>query len=336
MTSEISAATPSVKWRFIVPLLYIAMDAPQKIGRYLTIEPLTTDEKVWFLESPYLRDLVSYMAVHGTELKISGTYAHPFGDGGDVREEVNEEIVAFVTALRLLKGGDVGIPSVIHIHEEGSVPMYALKPGEVLGLGKIHPKTPMMTITISPMDGYDIFPGHSQYRLEPNERSKIDDLFTALTDRDVRAKLGVALRRFNQSLSRRLPEDKITDLTIAMEASLLYGVEDEFAYKLSLRGAALLAGNMNPNLIQLHLNTMYDARSKIVHEGMRLHEVKKLRKQNIAPNKFLDDSESVVREILRCLVSNVASGNSLEDILRGLDAKVVNALKPLKPPIQVA
>jgi hypothetical protein len=210
--------------------------------------------------------------------------------------------------------------------------MYALKPGEALSIGQTHPKRPAMQITISPMDGYDIFPRQSQYRLAPDERSRIDDLFAALTDRDVGAKLGVALRRFNQSLSRRLGEDKITDLTIAMEASLLYGVEDEFAYKLSLRGAALLAETIDPTFVQLHLNTMYDARSKIVHEGKRLHEVKKLKAQDITPNKFLDDSETIAREILRNLVSDVASGKSLEAILRGLDAKVVNALKPPEPP----
>src|SRR6266436_5573922 len=77
--------------------------------------------------------------------------------------------------------------------------------------------------------------------------------------------LSVGLRRFNQSYERRIPEDQIIDLTIALESTLLADRDEELTYRLAVRGAALLADvgtPWEPRKGRALLTTMYDVRSR--------------------------------------------------------------------------
>jgi hypothetical protein len=62
----------------------------------------------------------------------------------------------------------------------------------------------------------------------------------------IESKMQIPLHRFNQTYSRQSGEDTISDLTIALESFLLPEIREELQYRLSMRGAALLAALRNP------------------------------------------------------------------------------------------
>lgn len=144
------------------------------------------------------------------------------------------------------------------------------------------------------------------------------------------------LRRFNQSYHRTLPEDQIIDLTVALESSLLFREKgEELSYRLSLRGAALLApaGAWEPEKSQALLKVMYDIRSKIVHDGRLLSDLekdikKKLQPVGISPREFPQQCEDIVRDVLKAYaLRKEATGQSIEQINEALDKFIVQSLK---------
>jgi excisionase family DNA binding protein len=48
------------------------------------------------------------------------------------------------------------------------------------------------------------------------------------------------LQRFNQTHAGTSDDDRIIDTAVALESTLLYGIDDELTHKLALRGATLL------------------------------------------------------------------------------------------------
>ncbi len=98
-------------------------------------------------------------------------------------------------------------------------------------------------------------------------------------------------------------------MTIALESTLLADVRDELKYRLSLRGAALLAGAetlWEPNRSRALLQAMYDARSSIVHAGKQLADLTtdlaKLQRVGIPAQLFPQQCENIVRAILKAYV----------------------------------
>jgi hypothetical protein len=85
-----------------------------------------------------------------------------------------------------------------------------------------------------------------------------------------REQLDLAVRRFNQGCERRLPEDRLIDYVIALEALLLPDEKiGEYRYRLSLRGAALLGDDpLDRAAVKRNLAKAYDIRSGIVHGSM--------------------------------------------------------------------
>ena len=142
----------------------------------------------------------------------------------------------------------------------------------------------------------------------------------------------VALRRFNQSYDRDTFEDKIIDLTIALESTLLAGLEDELKYRLAIRGAALLANMWEPQKSQLLLKTIYDVRSSIVHNGMQLNDPKMEKLMINAlpgqtePNGFFLSCENIVRDTLRTYINRLSKGQSLEQLNDDLEKYVIKGI----------
>ena len=79
--------------------------------------------------------------------------------------------------------------------------------------------------------------------------------------------------RFQPCLCTGPPRNRIIDLCIALESSLLSDVREELVYRLSLRGAALLAGKRDPEVTRWLLRKIYEARSAVVHDGKSLRQI---------------------------------------------------------------
>jgi hypothetical protein len=106
-----------------------------------------------------------------------------------------------------------------------------------------------------------------------------------------------AVNRFNASYAKESSEDRIIDLTIALESSLLYESRGELAYKLSLRGATILRETFDVHETFRFLGKLYRYRSKIVHGGH-----KKLFGNWKDARDFADKAEEYTRLILRSLL----------------------------------
>lgn len=138
-------------------------------------------------------------------------------------------------------------------------------------------------------------------------------------------KLDVGIRKFNDIYNRSSLEDRIIDMSILLESTLLYGIKDELAYRLSLRGAHLLKSNRDAKQTYKYLKKFYDLRSDIVHDGKRLDPAISIDGSELTAKWFVAEMETVCREILRAFVEKVAKGSSLGNINKGLDEEALRA-----------
>jgi hypothetical protein len=318
------------------PLVNFSCDAreSQPLSAHLFLRPLTPADKtaLWnddaknftFSEPPL--DARTLMSL---SWKLSGTYA--FLKNGPpnpntTKQEVLHELGDIVAALRLLKKGDVGAPA---IYEKNQRPVLwqGVRMVNVLGNQQVRqfPLSPFQYYELSEPDIPDL-----------KELSKaLHQLRTGRPQASLYGDMTLALRRFNQSYNRTVPEDQIIDLTIALESSLLVKERgEELSYRLSLRGTALLAprGVWEPSKSQILLKVMYDIRSKIVHDGRLLSDlgkdIKKLQHVGIQPSEFTQQCEDIVRDVLKeYVLRKEATGQSMEQINEELDKLIVQSLK---------
>lgn len=109
-----------------------------------------------------------------------------------------------------------------------------------------------------------------RYTLHSGERRSLVELFRLLKDAKIHTipnYLLVAIKRFEYTYARLLPEDKLLDFMVAFEAMFLKGDEQqELSYRLSLRTSYLLAENARERKgIFNFMRRAYKARSEIVH-----------------------------------------------------------------------
>ncbi len=144
-------------------------------------------------------------------------------------------------------------------------------------------------------------------------------------------KLETPLSRFSFAYSRLRVEDSVIDITIALESLLLHGTHDELKYRLSLRGAALLERD-NPGKTMEFLKRLYDIRSEIVHNGKKIEEIKKNKKQLIEnPETFRMEALSMCRRILLAVIDKLANDpkcQNMDALTQQLDQRILDSLKP--------
>ncbi len=138
--------------------------------------------------------------------------------------------------------------------------------------------------------------------------------------------MDVAIRRFNFSYDRRLPEDKLIDFITAFEALFLKGVEGELSYRLALRCAYFLGKDEEERkkIFEI-LRGAYDARSKIVHGEPTLSKSfnKILNKLNL---KSLAELSIQVEEYLRKSIKmflDYLQSKSHDEIIEEIDEKII-------------
>ena len=138
--------------------------------------------------------------------------------------------------------------------------------------------------------------------------------------------LDVAIRRFNFSYERRLPEDKLIDYITAFEALYLKGVEKELSYRLALRCACFLGkdGEERRKIFEI-LKSAYDARSKIVHgEPIESKSFKKLlNKLNLNLPELSMQVEEYLRESIKTFLHFLQKSESHDEIIKEIDEKII-------------
>jgi hypothetical protein len=187
------------------------------------------------------------------------------------------------------------------------------------------------------------------YHLHSDDLQTVCDLFErvqALESRDNDPNLATALHHFNQSYERSRAEDRLIDLTVALEASLLANESEELKFRLTLRGVALLTHARSPfaesEQARAHLReffrALYDARSLIVHEGASLHTVwasSRLRNSLLRSDPHLevgtiaDRAEEIVRQVLVAYLQKVGNHVTVKTANARLDEHVFRGLTPL-------
>jgi Apea-like HEPN len=314
------------------PLVNFSCDVKesQQLSPHLFLCPLTPADKtsLWNDDAkhfPFSVPPLEARALMSLSWKLSGIYSFPkngLSNQNATKQEVLYELGDIITALRLLKKGDIGAPA---IYEKSHTPVLwqGVRMVNMLQQVRQFPRTPFQYYELSEQ-GIPVLKELVNALHQLRKRQVTPSLYGDMT---------VALRRFNQSYNRELPEDQIIDLTITLESSLLAKVRDELSYRLSLRGAALLmpTGKWEPSESQALLKGMYDIRSKIVHEGQLLSDleknIKKLQRAEMPPREFPQQCEDIVRDVLKVYALSEATGQSMEQINDALDKSILESLR---------
>ncbi|MCK5707451.1 MAG: hypothetical protein KAI43_07335 [Candidatus Aureabacteria bacterium] len=294
-----------------IPLFGFACDVDKiDFNNGVLIERLTAKEKTR-LWDPFSSSwgFFNILDFSGCKFKIVGRYKRKRKDSTN-NSEIKIIAMKCMTALRLLHEGEFGAALI-----EATEPPHIWE-----GIGS----------SLIPDYGIPRFK-HPPYKLENNEIESFISLFQKLASKKAQQQISnfeLGLRRFNQSYSRENTEDKIIDLVIALESTLLYGfVDGEFSYRLALRGASLLSKKRSSKETFNVLRALYDARSKIVHSGKSFkdigsnEEIKGIKKSN-----FISISEQITREVFIEYLDLLSSDNSLEKINLSLEQNIAESL----------
>lgn len=324
-----------------IPLLNFRVELsqlPVKISTHYQIVPFSPAEKTAFwgvVDAFHGWDLLPFYSFLATEFKLEGSRSYPrlqlqpsqqaIETISRSHQEMLDEILDIVTALRLLQAGDVGIPT--YVKRDTDVPPYGGHP--ILG----EPAAVWADFRVRRHGATYILNEDSI----PAAQQLVEDL-QQLNGWSHRGGLEVALRRFNESYSRDSADDRIIDLTIALESCLLAAIrsQTELKYRFALRGAALLANTRRPQETNALLSALYNARSSIVHEGKHLFEQRSTSLAGLEPKEFLQSCEDIMRDILREYVRVLVSAgaqSSLSTINKELEQRILSGLMaPIEPP----
>ena len=133
-------------------------------------------------------------------------------------------------------------------------------------------------------------------------------------------------------LTPPMSEDKIIDLTIALESTLLFKTNGELQYRLALRGAKLLRESREPSETQSLLAAVYDVRSAIVHDGKSLDEsMRRAPARKVVPSlegagDLVQRTEEVVRDVIKGYLAEMSGGKLISKVNQELEEGIVRAL----------
>ena len=249
------------------------------------------------------------------KFKLSRSYPKQADEPHSIPKSVVLAARQAIWALRLLKPGSVGTDYMFEItaRPDGATMLLA---------------APLQDCGSPSFGGY-------AYRLLGKEAGTLAillDRLKAAQERQQASGLDIALSRFNQSYSRSRGEDRIIDLTIALESSLLADLGDEYKYRLALRGAALSQLDADPVQTSSFLKTLYDVRSKIVHSGKTLQDreiVRMLAKLEPPSTSamFPEQCEAMVRKIIVTYLEETGANQTVKEINEKLENQILQGLK---------
>lgn len=175
---------------------------------------------------------------------------------------------------------------------------------------------------------------NGNYIIEKDEIKQFIDLWTKYREIDFSGNgaLNIAIKRFNDSFTRRDAEDRMIDLMIAFEAFFLKEDDKEgLTYKVACRTVTFLQ-NEEPeaDILFYFMMKAYDTRSKIVH-GVKIRDIIKIRKRqkigdhdeeddfyNLSLHKLLDRLEDIFRMSLLKYIK-VCSDYQIKRMINSID-----------------
>jgi hypothetical protein len=292
--------------RFFAPL--IRMQAPMDPISVAGVElSYFTPEEKSQLWTEFMIDMVSRRAYSESFLKLTIST-----DGDPVSQQKGTtSLLRALTALRLLKPGAAG--AIVFLSFPALPTTY----------GWISASTPREA-EAEPRVLYELRDS------DVPQLQRIAELIAKRQDERSLGPLEIALERFNFSYGRASAEDRIIDLAIALEATLLGGsASGEQSYRLALRGAALLAPDRPPRETSRFLKAMSEVRNGIVHGGLKVMEIDdaKLRGTGIATMAEIPDVvENLVRAVLLTYLERVGPSASVRTVNADLDDALLGAL----------
>jgi hypothetical protein len=308
---EVSALwnAPRVNVHYLVA--GVTVETTLDLGRFGLLRPLSEDDKTTKVR---LHDW-DLGPCPISEAALSKTELVPAKEG----LSLNEAIPPVMTALRLRSGTDI------------------FGRGPVLTPISTRVPTGFAYSTITdfappPREAHEWWRSHSigEHKLLPSDVTELIDLCSILHDSALRV-FPVGFRRFNHSLRRLLVEDRIVDLAISLESTLLAGVDGELGWRAQVLAAELLRGRRDPSDVKTRIRALYSARSKIVHEGVDLEREfstsssKSKDWRRVAPSAAAFDGAMV--EIMRSLLLETArqSGGlkGPQDLRTGLEDRII-------------
>jgi Apea-like HEPN len=302
------------QWDVRVPLRHFETNlASLKIGSF-ELKPFRPEDKNAVMGYYQAAAEPSLLAIHEARFMLSTLHSYLPADT-DEQIRIRAEAERIITAMRLLKPGDVG---ALCIHKS-----------------KVKSK-PWGHATYGPLAGFTVGRFGQVYHLEERDVPAVLTLLSLLSqlaeNKQLRS-LDVALRRFNQGFGRQVPEDRVVDYVVALESCLLPDRGEELALRFALRGAVLLARRRDPLETRGLLDGMYDARSQIVHSGKLLGamRIKALDRLKITAAELPKLCELILRDALLELLPRVASGASLAQVAGQLEHELLSGLLPEEP-----
>lgn len=313
-------ASPTILEEGIIPLLRFRTDqTPVELGGGATLGALPASEKsqfweptigsIWHLSADQLR------SAHGKLVKRG--HRPRFGPILLLSEMLSIGSCA-ITALRLLKPGPIGA-RFVRVQDIGPV------------LSQSSVACPMSEFFLSELSSGECL-------LERSDAPRFLHLYDSLRQLQTATgfeSLALSLRRFNLSYSRDQRDDKIIDMVIALEATLLFRENQELRNKLAMRGAAVLRRSRASTTAFRDFRRLYDIRSKIVHGGRTLEDLwtkNELESRGLSYHSvddYIREVEQLVREVLVEYVQLAALGKSISEINEGLDGDLLVGLSKL-------
>jgi hypothetical protein len=185
------------------------------------------------------------------------------------------------------------------------------------------------------------------YELSDRQAAQFHKFWSAYRSSTVleERRMALAIRRFNTAYRRGFPEDKLIDLTIALEALLLTGQDRRLGYRMSLRAAALLARSRDEaRVVHRDIHTIYGVRSDIVHAKKKNKTPTRLWitagarhgwvKQTLSLKDFAFGAEDYVRRVIRQYLLRADSlglddpASRIDRVIEVLDRRIARGVTP--------
>ncbi|NIM99387.1 MAG: hypothetical protein GTO24_15350 [candidate division Zixibacteria bacterium] len=206
--------------------------------------------------------------------------------------DARAEIEKAITIFRLFRAQPVGFNAIIQRYNEDV--SYAYSAIQLLHYMLWAPPDSTLSREI--------------YELQENEVKEFASFFREY-DLPTMSNLGLAIGYFNKSyIEPYTPRDSVLDIMICLENLFLRGTHQELSYKLAMRMAHLLGGNVDErSSIFQFVNEAYSLRSKIVHGG----DIRNLSEE------YLFRIRDLARKSIRYLLKHISlwSGTELDKLV---------------------
>ena len=285
--------------RYIIPLINFTSEINNDflIGNNFCLKKFPDNEKNYiqhpdnFFLGKTLWEMISPISFEESEFILE--YSWNANSGKPNIKFIMDEIGKIITTFRLFKKGNLGVSVIL-----GSTSLLARVP-----------------------EDYKTERFNDKYNLCNSELTNFLELYQILGTYNVLRELELTLSRFNKCYGRINNEDKIIDLTVAIESCLLKD-NQELSYKFCLRGTSVLSElekYKDTQEIFNRLKKLYNIRSKIVHEGKLLEDLKE-------NDDYPNDVENLVRDLIIVLKDRIVNGLPLIKIKEGFDVEILNKL----------